>query len=858
MELSPKVYTEKRNELLQILKPVSQYEELDMASKTAFNLSIGKLQSESFEIVLVGEFQGGKSTTFNAICDGRCISPMGFGIKTSACKISAQNIVDPTEKERAIVQWKSDDDLILTVLNIVRSRLSQKDYEPFTKRDNNGHFTDVSLDDPACVSVINKCLADEWEQYTNRRTDYDRDLEGKLDMLYIASICMHFRNDPYMKNLRKETVVATINEMQAYVKFPVDWATRWSEGKPDAFKVEEVVFAFVADVYCHLHSPNLQRLGCVVTDCPGLFAGPWDTKVAIDAMLQADAILYLLPGINAIGMKELGALKAIQRSKQLHKVFFTMNARVSYDHLTTVIRPTNASNINNCLGEGTSDNGHATSGTLVQPEDIAVFNSLLAYNSKRFASLQAAGDETALKEWRKETRKAVANFLNLDTEDDSLKINNILDHPEQMAKECRYVQLLDTIETMVVQKKACSLLYTTGVIPVNDALEALEGKLQIQEDDARSGYQDAQQKANEARQILEEFKQESTQVVEDEFDDSAVVAVLSDDFVKQVYLERTSAIASNIMQNIETILHDTKESMKYLFDIVKRKMGYTNETEKGFAKTIKGFVSKSIEEECIPAAKGWLTNVTQGNNAVYKTSVGSKLKNISFRINQLWKELVLAAPEGVRKYFQGLKPSVKAEQAAGEITNSFDGSGLLEEIRGSMLRMLMANIVATIGGTIAGMVAGLVAALLLGVLFAGTFTLPILIAGTAISVFTSLNVSDWIQDKFSQKIRDNLSAKLKPELDNAFRKPEIQRSLKESAGQIAQKLVEAHKKFYLDDLERLSAKFQERYDDMEKNRKKSQAELKAIADHAKHVREEIATFRVPIQRFIEGVRPYFE
>ena len=69
-----------------------------------------KSQEDQFEIVLCGEFQGGKSTTFNAICDGRDLSPRGLGgggIKTSAAIISAQNISDENENERAEISYKT-------------------------------------------------------------------------------------------------------------------------------------------------------------------------------------------------------------------------------------------------------------------------------------------------------------------------------------------------------------------------------------------------------------------------------------------------------------------------------------------------------------------------------------------------------------------------------------------------------------------------------------------------------------------------------------------------------------------------------------------------------------------------------
>ncbi|MDO4571125.1 MAG: dynamin family protein [Planctomycetia bacterium] len=847
-EMTPDIYTKRRDELLEILEPASGYAELDMESREAFRRSIRKLQSESFEIVLVGEFQGGKSSTFNAICDGRNISPIGSGIKTSACKISAQNIVDPDEKERAVIRWKTDDELILTMLDILKHQMTDDEFQRISVRDNGGHFVNISLSDPQDVRRINECLAREWEVYKTPPAGYDRDLTTeKLDLLYVSSLIMHFYNDLLIKDLRKETLVTTIEKMQPYVVFPTDWATRWGQKTPTAFESKDIVLAFIADVHCYIHSPNLRRLGCIITDSPGLFAGPWDTKVAIEAMLNADAILYLLPGEKTIGMNELGALKHIQRTNQFHKVFFAMNARVSYEHLRDCIRPANASTINNCLGQDT-----------ITPEAISIFNALLAYNAKHHPYING---EQELMYWRRKTKKTLETFLNLDAEDDTVQLGEYLANPETISETCKYEELLDIIETTVVQKKACSLLYVNGVLPINTALEELEGDLKKREDNARSDYQNAEQEARKAKEALEEFKRESTKVVEEELGDPGVRDVLSDDFIRQVYLERTGAIASNIMGNIEILLNDSRESFRYIVDMIKRNVGVSvsSDDEKGFALTIKGYVSQSIKDECLPAASGWLVNLSKGNNAAYKVTVGSKLNSITFRINQIWKDLILSAPEGVRSYFLGLKPGNGTGDAAAGITKSFDGSGLLEEIRGSMLKMLGANIVAVIAGALGSSITAFVAAFILGAIFnpAGLLLIALVALAVIAGTLAGVKLSDWLKEKFSQKIRDNISRKLKPELDNAFRKPEIQCELKDSANQVVQEIINAHKKVYMDDLKRLSKRFQERYDEVERNRKMSKTERLAVAEHAKKVRMELAKFRAPIVQFIDSVRPYF-
>ena len=84
--MAPQKYEVRNKELLGLLK-----ETLDIGIPEPHNGILReiqrKCQEDQFEIALVGEFQGGKSTTFNALCDGREISPRGLGgggLKTRA------------------------------------------------------------------------------------------------------------------------------------------------------------------------------------------------------------------------------------------------------------------------------------------------------------------------------------------------------------------------------------------------------------------------------------------------------------------------------------------------------------------------------------------------------------------------------------------------------------------------------------------------------------------------------------------------------------------------------------------------------------------------------------------------------
>lgn len=90
-------YQEKKMSLISIIDDIINVEELNSSIKSQFISTKRKLQEDEFSITLIGEFQGGKSTTFDSLCGGREISPRGNNIKTSSCRISMTNISEDIE-----------------------------------------------------------------------------------------------------------------------------------------------------------------------------------------------------------------------------------------------------------------------------------------------------------------------------------------------------------------------------------------------------------------------------------------------------------------------------------------------------------------------------------------------------------------------------------------------------------------------------------------------------------------------------------------------------------------------------------------------------------------------------------------
>ena len=63
-------YLEHKESLLAILSDIISVENLPQEYKERFEERKRKLQEDEFNIALIGEFQGGKSTTIDGLCGG--------------------------------------------------------------------------------------------------------------------------------------------------------------------------------------------------------------------------------------------------------------------------------------------------------------------------------------------------------------------------------------------------------------------------------------------------------------------------------------------------------------------------------------------------------------------------------------------------------------------------------------------------------------------------------------------------------------------------------------------------------------------------------------------------------------------
>ena len=547
-DITAKWYETRRNELLALLREATA---LDLPEKYADELQqiARKCQENAFEIALVGEFQGGKSTTFNALCDGRDISPRGLGgggIKTSAAVISAQNIAgDETREgfsEWAEVMFKTPKAIALGLSTILRRPLmDSKSFRAFNRALSDEEFDEalatddgfpslVRLDDQNCRRILLDAADVLWAKWDDNHSSISDD---ELDQLRIATLQLRFYGtDEYDRMISRN--ILPIDNFQKLIAFPKDWMARWIDGRHSKFSLSEIAFVFVHSVLVRLHSENLRRLGCRVTDCPGLFANAYDTSVARRTILNADAVWYLINGEKQIGQKDLEIVHAIASMGMLGKIEATCNIRGSHEQKISDVIPTTKAVLANV--------GHSVE---VYPYNarlafLAMQGDLLVNRPALFSELDRVGmiiDAKARDDslspcsmWTKMVRRMGGS-----TELEDLEEIDTLD-PKTVAvvrRESMLDGILSRLESDIIPQKARSLLVDKGSDRAARALCAYEGVLKTTEAAAEAEESKWRDEVENARAALADFVDRANIAI----DHSALFTernVLAEDMAREV------------------------------------------------------------------------------------------------------------------------------------------------------------------------------------------------------------------------------------------------------------------------------------------------------------------------------------
>ena len=839
-KMTPLVYEKKRNDLIKLIEGILvTAKDLSADARKELDDAVTKLRRNSFEIVLVGEFQGGKSTLFDTICEGREISPRGQGIKTSACKISAVSLPD-NEAEYVDLRWKTDDELMLTMIDIVKSNLvtGSEEHGIFNRKDEvTGMPVLPNLSDGNVREIATKALAREWESYRASPAAYDPDNRGRLDLLQISSLILRFYGNPALAELRKSTRVS-VDELKRLVVFPKNWADHWLEGEKTEWRFEEVPFVFLGEAFAHIHCKGLERLGCVVTDCPGLFAGPWDTRVAEEAMMNSDAILYLIGGNRTVTDSDKRAWAHILKTDQGHKVFFAINARTSKAHCAQILLPTDFAMI--------KQRGF----NLEAKDDISIFNAILAFNSRVTPS-----DENA---WEDETAAAVTNYFAFNVLRDTRKIESLLKDRPGLYRASGAEELLSKIETSVVLRKFESILVKGGTEKVSAALNALNGSLLVKERAASDGLDKAQAAFEAAREKLKKFQDFAKTEVATIIDDPGSANILADDYWQKVYLANAGTMADMISQNIKDRFSKSTTLLKITYELMRAKVkswfadisAEEEDARQRAAAELHEPINEAINNVATSASEGWFSNIRTGTNDLFATVYGRALKTAERQVRDRWNA-DFCVKNGVMEGLELGDVNWTSRMGRTQVDDANrDGTIVQNAAMGVLVRKIGASLV---GIVVALVVMVVVAGIIAEIASAGVA----LVAAVIAAGFSGVGIAKWLNDRILDGMVKRLHDKISEKLNAVFlkEKDNIIAKVKETA--IAEIVYELRSRFDVS-LRAQEEKFKEREQETYKMFGDEQANLEEVAAKAKKVREEqIEPARIKVSTFHEMLTPYF-
>lgn len=285
-------YTESYPEEVKLCKDIQKH--IELCEKIIYQCN-----NEKYSILLLGEYQSGKTTTINAFCGGIPVGSMGNGDKTSAVPLA----ISYSENEKVVIIWKEIEELNNILMRVV-------------------DLKKINIDDEETRNNIKKII-ESIRTDKKQRPNYTDDLQ----YLILCSLILEYWDTPkQFKNIE-----FSINEVHQLSRFPHDMIKRWEEGGAKSFDRKEVAFIFIKRIDCFCPYEDLKEMNCILMDCPGLFTSNYDTLVTEIAMKDANAILFIFPRDKEHGENIEKSLKMLKNQYPYfhQKLIFANNVQLS-------------------------------------------------------------------------------------------------------------------------------------------------------------------------------------------------------------------------------------------------------------------------------------------------------------------------------------------------------------------------------------------------------------------------------------------------------------------------------------------------------------------------------------------------
>jgi len=617
-------YDQKREELVGFIDQALQLKyDLPERVKDSLNAIRSKVYENQFRIVLISEFESGKSTTFNAICGGQEISPRGHMLRTSGTVVSAQHTLDEKKVDTADVFWRSDRELLLCFAKYLVQTLKQLEPRRF-EGCAHGEQLSAMLKLPQDIPLIKKAVKKRVREFGSGVIPIEEE-----EALRIALLICEFHDDTMLEQM-KQMKRFSVRDVEKMVCFPAKWSDFDLKSDQIPLSAYDCIFLFVKEVKLYIQSESLKRSGSVIIDCPGLSASDYDTKVAFDIVENADAIWLIYNG-KGMGAEDIRYAGQLLQLKNKH-IFFTVNSIAnSDDNIRTHVISDYVKILKKLKCKATA-------------EDFHIYNALLALLALQAEKLMDGTlDEHSIRTIRSHAPKRLRELgVGTDVIIQS-KVEGILNHTygysslilqkmnfDLFAKDKSGIafirelsglnKIVEKLENAVVAQKAKSILIDNGSEMVIELLKQVEADLLVVEQAASDSATKMKAEFSAAEAKLEQFETFCANELTI-LDDKSIDHSLALDYWESVIVSSIDEVAEKAAQRIASVnFNDVRQ----------------NPAEQ--------IVNEVFSEVVLPKATNWVNSIRSGENAAFKSLMDSKIKAIIRNTESRWALLLEDQP----------------------------------------------------------------------------------------------------------------------------------------------------------------------------------------------------------------------
>ena len=692
-------------------------------SKTANDCINGR-----FKLLIMGDFQSGKSTTVDALCDGRYVCAIGEGLATSAVLIC----VTYADEEYTKIHWRTKKQLT-TIFDKIKQWLPDYDFKTF------------DLDKPKArkklAAAINTLRTSE---------ECPNVSDGDTKFLMLCDFILKYYGTDELS--KKMVAIEASNETAEITRFPPKDETLWKKQGTTGFTIDEALFVFIEKVDCFVNSETLRKLNCIIIDSPGLFNSSYDTMVTEQAMVDANVIMYVLPYYKGMDENACKSLYAIKRNyPDVHRKLFIVNNMKPGNQK---VFKSNCEKIKEMFGK---------------EKDVYRYDARLAYLlqiKKLFDSGRATG-----KDYRHLLTVTVERY-------DDNEVRNFTEFPEAWAvqigkygdalggnyvdieaglKISGFIAIVDALQNFINSNEAYLVIISNGLAHMTQEILEIKGSLYhsyiepyiLDQEIVENLWNN---RINKARVFQDFILKSLNEAIYDGGEDSLFSRLVQEEyenmFTEDYYADLSCEVAGVIYDNKKKLL-----SIKSLF----KKDEYKNKLTEVLTPLITEKVNDLVERKIRYSN----SLIESGQDRIVRNTFVSAMDTVEEKLMQRWLSLYDDDKNFKMKDFfslyKGLKSSVKI------ISGSIDGNADDLSVDRSLLLGGLAGEIASLVAGLAAMVAGYIA-----LVFADptgvTEGIAICIAGILLFVagpIGSMFAGDWVRDKCVKKLGGMLLPKIK-------------------------------------------------------------------------------------------------